>query len=144
MGFFSRIFMSERMRKANLAADQIYGALITGAKLEIPAALHLDDLVTQTLIVLRKRYPDALVSMLQSRSIVLTRGNASKAAMGSQAWHILDAHGYFPAAQLPIEMMIGSHEAFMRRNDMDPAQVDRENEERRVKETSLGAIVSGS
>ena len=88
--FFRR--RAERKR-AEIAAEQIYGHLLAGRKLEVPAHLSKDNPVAQAVLVLREKYPDVVCTMLQSESIVLARVNVSKAAMSNEGWRIIDAHG---------------------------------------------------
>lgn len=116
MGVWNLFKKDERRKRAETAAAQIYAALCAGAKLEIPQSLSTDDPVAQAILVLRKKYPDAVVTMLQSKTLILSRGNAAKAAMAQQAWQVLDAHGYFPDTRLPPEALFTAHEKFMERS----------------------------
>lgn len=109
---FRNFFKSDKQRQADKAADQIYAMLVTGRKLEVPAVLSPDSDVARAIMALKKKYPETVVTMLQSKSMILTAGNAAKARMANQAWNILDAHGYFPDARLPAEMLFDAHRAF--------------------------------
>lgn len=133
--FFRR---SEAKKKAELAADQIYSALMTGAKLEIPADLHKDSPTAQAILVLRKRYADSVVTMLQSKSVVLSRGNAEKNGLSQQSWSYLDGHGYFPATALPPEAFFDAHAEFMAtKGGFTPEQAAAEAQKERLDDTRI-------
>ena len=108
-------------KRAAEAAAQMWKALCLGNTFEVPAALSTDDLTTQALLILRRKHPEVLVNMLQSKGIVLTLGKP--VAVGSAAWGVLDQGGYFPQAQLSSELFFASHAKFMRQNaSIDPEQ----------------------
>lgn len=92
--------------------------------MEVPASLSTDDLTTQAVLVLRQQHPDVVVTMLQSKGMVLTvKGNSKVGAnfKGSdQAWNWLEANGHMPSTELSPEQLLGAHEAFIRRADLDP------------------------
>lgn len=123
MGLWGLIRGKERRKQIEAAADQLYAALCRSAGgIEIPQSLNKDDPSAAAVIRLREKYPSVVVSMLQSKSIVLQRGNATKASMSNQAWNVLDAHGYFPDNQLPPEALFEAHERFMIRAGVDPSE----------------------
>lgn len=108
-------------KRATEAARQMWTALCLGNTFEVPASLSTDDLTTQALLILRKKHPQVLVNMLQSRGIVLTLGRP--AAVASGAWGHLDSAGYFPQADLPPELFFARHAKFMRETaSIDPEQ----------------------
>ena len=138
MGLWGLIRNRQRRKQIDAAADQLYAALCRSAGgIEIPQSLNKDDPVAAAVVRLREKYPGVVVSMLQSKSIVLQRGNAAKAAMSNQAWSALDAHGYFPSNDLPLEALFAQHERFMKHNKVDPHDAAKAAEEERLKDTGL-------
>lgn len=113
--------MATNKKRATEAADQMWKALCMGNTFEVPASLSTDDVTTQAILVLRKKHPEVLVNMLQSRGIVLTLGKPT--AVGGGAWSVLAQGGYFPEAQLSPELFFASHAKFMRQTaNIDPEQ----------------------
>lgn len=90
----------------------MWKALCMGNTFEVPASLSTDDVTTQAILVLRKKHPQVLVNMLQSRGVVLTLGKPT--TVGTGAWGVLAQGGYFPEAALPAELFLASHAKFMR------------------------------
>lgn len=113
MGLWSLFRRREEMRRAKAAAEQLYHAILAGAKIEIPQSLKLDDPAHQAVMVLRKEHPDIVMTMLQGKGLVLMRGDAAQAAVTNQGFRILNAHGYFPSHELPPEAFLATHERFM-------------------------------
>ena len=138
MGLWGLIRSVKRRKQIDTAADQLYTALCRSAcGIEIPQSLNKDDPVAAAVVRLREKYPSVVVSMLQSKSIVLQRGSASKASVSNQAWSVLDAHGYFPSNELPLEVLFAQHEHFMVRNKVDPRDAVKAAEEERLKDTKV-------
>lgn len=104
--------------RASKAADEWWAALRRGVTVEVPFEHSTDDLTTQSILILRERHPDVVVTMLQSRSLVLTVGQRAT-RVGNDAWNILDQYGYFPGKMSPDGFM-ATHAAFQVRNDVDP------------------------
>mgnify|MGYP001589351040 FL=1 len=143
MGLWSLIRSVKRRKQIDAAADQLYAALCRSAGgIEIPQSLNKDDPVAAAVVRLREKYPSVVVSMLQSKSIVLQRGSASKASVSNQAWSVLDAHGYFPSNELPLEVLFAQHEHFMVRNKVDPRDAAKAAEEERLNDTQ-GVVLNG-
>lgn len=133
--FFRRRMGHDR---ASRAADEWWKALVTGVTVEVPAEHSTDDLTTQSILILRERHPQVVMTMLQSRSLVLTLG---KGRVGGGAWAELEKGGYFPDSRVSADEFFGAHAAFMRRNGLDPEEAQRKaREEDRARHT----IVVGS
>lgn len=108
-------------KRAIEAAAQMWRALCMGNTFEVPASLSTDDLTTQAIFILRKKHPEVLMNMLQSKGVVLTLGKP--VAVGTGAWGVLEQSGYFPEAQLSPELFLASHAKFMRQTaHVDPEQ----------------------
>lgn len=135
---FRDLFKSDRKKRADKAAEQIYARLIAGKKLEISASMAQDADVALAIMALRKKYPEAVVTMLQSKSMILSAGNAAKARMAQQTWGILDSHGYFPDARLPMESLRDAHAAFA--EDRAGLQLDEVVESQRKQDYTDRAI----
>ena len=108
-------------KRAVEAAEQMWKALCMGNTFEVPASLSTDDLTTQAILILRKKHPEVLMNMLQSKGVVFTLGKPS--AVGAGAWGVLAQNGYFPEPQLAPELFLASHAKFMRQTaHIDPEQ----------------------
>ena len=130
--------MPKDTKRATQAAKEMYLALMAGHTFEVPAALSKDDVVTQAVLILRKKHPNVVAKMLQSRGLVLTIGKS--AAVSEGAWKHLEAGGYFPKDEVPDDVFFAQHAGFMRRADLDPdEQVKKAQDENR----ELNAIVIG-
>lgn len=117
MSYFGRLKENRAKKKRiDAAADQIFQALIRGAKMEVPATLSKEDETALAVVRLREKYPTYVTTMLQRGSLVLTLTDAGKAATSNQAWGVLNAHGYFPDNKLPADHFFAAHEGFMERN----------------------------
>jgi hypothetical protein len=116
-----------RQKRAEEAADQMWKKLLLGYSFEVGAALSTDDSTTQALLILRKNHPEVIVTMLQSRGIVLTLGKPG--TVSKEAWGQLDKGGYFPDAKVAPEIFFAQHAQFMRRNDVDPEDAIRKAQE---------------
>ena len=113
--YFRRKLGSDRASKA---ADQWWAALLTGIKVELPASHSTDDLTTQSILILRERHPEVVVT-LQSRTLILSIGKTGP--VSDFAWSQLAKGGYFPDSTLPPEMLFAHHARFMRENaGLDP------------------------
>lgn len=112
-----------RNKRISEAADQMYAALKLGNTFEVGASLSTDDDTTRAVLLLRKRHPDVITTMLQTKAIVLTLGREASVSEG--AWGTLAKAGYFPDPKESTDMFLAQHAKFMRRNDMDPEQAAR-------------------
>ena len=120
--------MSKVSKRIREAANQMWKALLMGNTFEVPVSLSTDDPVAQAVQVLRKKHPDVVTKMLQSRGLVLTLGRPATVHDG--AWKQLDLGGYFPKDELPSDIFFAKHAQFIKRADLDPEeQVKRAQEE---------------
>lgn len=122
--------MPKVSKRIEEAAEQMWKALLSGYTFEVPVGLSTDDPVAQAVLVLRKKHPNVIAKMLQTRGLVLSLGRP--AAVQEGAWRHLDAAGYFPKDELPDELFFAQHATFIRRADLDPdEQVKRAQAENR-------------
>lgn len=126
-------------KRAIEAAEQMWKALCMGNTFEVPASLSTDDATTQAILILRKRHPEVLMNMLQSRGVVFTLGKPG--GVGPGAWSLLAQNGYFPEPQLSPELFLASHAKFMRQT----AHVDPEESVRKAQgeHAARNAILAG-
>ena len=132
--FFRSKFSSAYEKRIEAAADQLWQALMLKRTIEIPAIHSTEDDVMNAILRLREKYPLVGVTMLQSKSIVLTREvNASKEAMD-----VLGKANYFPDAALPGPMLFAMHEEFQKYNArIDPKVAEMEALEAQRKQDAI-------
>lgn len=123
-------------KRAAEAAAQMWKALCMGNTFEVPAALSTDDLTTQAILILRKKHPEVLVNMLQSKGVVLALGKP--AAVGAGAWGVLSQSGYFPEAHLAPDLFLAMHAKFMRQTArIDPERAVKQAQKEHAKRNAV-------
>lgn len=129
-----------RNKRISDAADQMWGALKMGNTFEVGATLSTDDDTTRAVLLLRKRHPEVLTTMLQTKALVLTLGRTATVSEG--AWGTLAKAGYFPDAKESTDMFLAQHAQFMRRNDTDPEEASRIalEEDRKRNAVTVGGV----
>lgn len=120
--------LSPRQRRIAMAADQMWDAVARGIKFEVPAHLSTDDDTMQAIALLTQAHPQVKLAMHQSKGIIVGLVAEKASGITEQAAATLDQFGYYPGSAHPLtpEQLISGHERFMRDNQLDPKEMERE------------------
>ena len=132
-----------RRKRVNEAAQQMWNFIRRGYTFEVPLILDRNDLTLAAIVKLQKNHPEVELRMYQSKGLVLgifrspSLVGPNKIAPGTLDF--LARQGNIGAGHETItaEEILADHEAFLRRQGLDPQQMEREAQEARMKEEAI-------
>jgi hypothetical protein len=140
----------KRSTKVKQAAEEMWTFLRRGHTFEVPLLLDKNDLTLAAIVKLQRMHPEVELRMYQSKGLVLgifrspSLIGPNKIAPGTLDF--LAKHGNIGGGHESIraEDILADHEAFLRRQGLDPKEMERAAQEERMKDEAItvGSTVS--
>ena len=109
-----------------------------GISFEVPISLDRHDLSYQAVVELQKQHPEVELRMHQSRGVIV--GLAGRRSITRETQGQLERGQYYPGAEKErsnIDTAIAGHEAFLHQQGLDPAEMEREAQEERMRAEAI-------
>jgi len=135
MGLFDSWNETKRMKEA---AKQMWDLLKRGYNFEVPLLFDKNDLTVRAIVELQRRHPQVQLRMYQSRGMVMglfrgegQRGNVS---VSDDVLNLLNKSGHIGQGYttMKAEDLLGSHEAFLLSQHLDPKQQEKDSQAERA------------
>jgi hypothetical protein len=139
MGFLNAL---ERRKRIKKAAEEMWHLVRSGYNFELPLSFMQDDLAVQATVELMRNHPGVEMRFYQSRGLVLGLFGKGQGGLNvdESLRDYLKRSGHLKSAEgrdLTVENFLAQHEAFLVQQKLDPREMEREAQEKRMAEEAI-------
>lgn len=126
------------------AAQQMWEAVQRGFVFEVPLSLDKHDPAMSAVFLMQKMHPEVRLGVRQSRSLIVSHESRHNISQDVKQLLLKGGQMYDPEAFVSsIESMLAGHETFLRDQNLDPAEMEREAKEAEMKEHAVSVSGDG-